>query len=77
MNTVSTSSTAPNFALGGTCCTSSANGGVFDVAATDNCITDCTETYDAFCATGATVTNRFLRDFLQPANADKCPDTSD
>ena len=76
MNTISTSDTAPDFSLGGTCCTSG-DAAVFDPSATDNCITDCSTTNDAFCATGANVKNRFLRAFLEPANADKCPDTAD
>jgi len=72
-NTITTSSDVPNFTSGGTCCTSSANGGVFATDATDYCIEDCTTTYDAFCATGETVTNTLIRPFLETSKSDKCP----
>jgi len=63
MNTIQTSADAPNFTLGGQCCTSVENGGTFSGNA-DGCDVDCLGQYNSFCASGGTapdIANRFLR----------------
>lgn len=63
MNTIQTDANAPDFSLGGQCCTSVANSGTFS-GNTDGCDTDCTGLNNAFCASGGTtpdIANRFLR----------------
>lgn len=85
MNTIKTTSDAPDFTSGGTCCTASGtNGGIFDPSDAD-CPEDCRGVNKAFCAVGkdddnsvnADIANKIIREFLTPSDATYCPKKSE